>query len=640
MKIDSKAVGAPLYATFALLILCSPAAWPAVTCESLQSARVPSATITATQSITGGTFTPPTGAPITNLPPFCRVALTMAPSADSNIRVEVWLPTEDWTGRYQGTGGGGYTGAIGYGALAAGLRLGNAVANTDMGTAPATGGNGVALVGHPEKWLDFGSRSTHLMTVAGKTLVRAFYGRGPEYSYFTGCSTGGHQGLAEAQVFPDDYDGILAGAPGHNRTHLHTAFVWNYAIPRKAPGALIPAAKLTLLNNAVRAACVGKDGGLATDTFLTNPAKCQFDLAAVACSGADAPTCLTASELHTARKFYDGPRNPRTGDLIYPGWPLGTETGWSGRQGTTSPSFEGITAWALGADYNPLGVDFDSHMATVDSVVGPSVNFLSTDLSRFRARNGKLLMYHGTADSTVVSQDTINYYERMMSDERLGLGDLQSFARLYMVPGMGHCSGGNGPNVFDALSALIQWVEQGQPPEQIVATKFVNNNQTLGIEMTRPLCPYPQEPRYTGAGDTKSATSFACLDDGNRIAAELPGREYLAPLLIEANAPNSLNLRTSGGTVTIVLRIAHGSDTFLQWVPSNVRAEGAAAISGELSADGKTYVVKFNRSDLQGFDGGGQHGEHVDLMITGSLRHNGLNGLFATSATVTVNTGH
>src|SRR5205823_6397760 len=242
---------------------------------------------------------------------------------------EVWMPLAGWNGRYEGLGGGGYTGSINYTSLATALRASFAAAHTDMGTAPATGGNGSAIVGHPEKFLDFGSRSTHEMTVAAKTLVQAFYGAPANYSYFIGCSTGGHQALEEAQVFPDDYDGILGGAPGHNRTHLHTAFVWDYAVPHKTAGAFIPLSKLAVLNNAVLAACVGKDGGLATDSFLTDPRDCHFDPASLQCASGDAPTCLTAQQVDTAKKFYDGQRNPRTHALIYPGWPLGTELGWA-----------------------------------------------------------------------------------------------------------------------------------------------------------------------------------------------------------------------------------------------------------------------------------------------------------------------
>jgi feruloyl esterase len=602
-------------------------------CESLASVTIPFATITTAQSVPAGTFTPPIGAPINNLPAFCRVALTMAPSADSSIRVEVWMPTVGWTGRYQGTGGGGYTGSISYGALAAGLNLGNAVANTDMGTVPATVTNGTSLVGHPEKWLDFGSRSTHEMTVAGKFLVQAFYGQPANYSYFTGCSTGGHQGLEEAQVFPDDYDGILAGAPGHNRTHLHMTFVNNYKVPHTAPGSVISASKLTMLNQAVLNACVGKDGGVATDGFLTDPRKCGFDPATLLCTTGDAPSCLTASEVYTAKAFYDGLRNPRTGALIYPGWARGTETGWGGLQGTTSPAFPGILNWALGANYNPLTVDWDQDSATVDATLAPTVNFMSTDLSRFSGHNGKLILYHGFADPIVVTRDTITYYDRLRDEQGLSPEQLQSFARLFLVPGMGHCSGGPGPNTFDALTPLFNWVENGKAPESIVATR----SQGGTVLMSRPLCAYPKEAHYLGSGATNDAANFACVDDGtNDPSLENPAREYLSPLIIQASAPEALNLRNGGGKVVIVLSTPEGSDTFRQWLPSDIKAEGAAAMSGKLSDDGKQYVVQFNRVDLQSFNGGNPDRQDVDLMITGNLQHNGVRSLFATSATVKV----
>ena len=624
--------------------------------------------IATAQSVPAGTFTAPDGTVFTNLPAFCRVALTMSPAADSDIKVEVWMPSADWSGRYQGTGGGGYTGQLFYGELANALRLGYAVANSDMGTSPATIFNGIPITGHPEKWLDFGSRSTHEMTVAAKTLIRAFYGKAPDRSYFVGCSTGGHQGLMEAQVFPDDYDGILAGSPGHNRTHLHTAFVWDYVVSHKAPGVVIPPAKLALLNRAVLGACVGKDGGLSTDSFLTDPHDCNFDPATIQCMGADSPGCLTAAEVYTAKKFYDGPRNPRTGARIYPGWPLGSETGWVVLDGS-APAFEGILNWALGENYDRLAVDFDADVAKVDATLAPSVNFMSTELSRFTGHGGKLLMYHGTAEAIVVARDTINYYERIMAEQRLSLEQTQSFARLFMVPGMGHCDGGPGPNTFDALRPLVRWVENGIAPREIVATKFVNDSYQdfyhslplpvgPAIEMTRPICAYPAEARYQGAGDPKAASSFACISEGSEggehgqrhaalrqngdaddrdfSASELPAREYLAPLVIRADAPDVLDLRHRGGKVAIVLTVAPGSDNFHEWMPSNVEAEGARAVSGVLSRDGRTYVVRFNLDDLHSFTGGGSIGDKVDLMITGNLEHNGINSLFAASATVKV----
>ena len=603
----------------------------AATCESLSSVQIPYAMITTVQSVPAGTFQPPTGNPIANLPAFCRVALTMAPTADSNIRVEVWLPASTWTGRFRGLGGGGYTGTINYGALAGAVQGGFATANTDQGTSPAAGGNGVAIVGHPEKWLDFGSRSTHLMTVAGKILTQAFYGQAPNYSYFTGCSTGGHQGLEEAQLFPDDYDGILAGAPGHNRTHLHMTFVNNYKVVHTAPGSVISSSKLSMLNQAVLSACRGRDGGLATDNFLTDPRKCGFNPASLLCTAGDAPTCLTASEVYTASQFYDGLRNPRTGALIYPGWVRGSEIGWGSLQGTTAPAFPGILNWALGANYNPLSVDWDKDTETIDSTLVPTVNFMSTNLSRFVGHNGKLLLYHGFADPIVVTRDTITYYDRIRDEQKLTMDQVQSFARLFLVPGMGHCSGNAGPNVFDALPPLINWVENGSAPDFIIGSGSI-----AGTPMTRPLCPYPKQARYIGTGSVNDAANFACVDDGtNDPSLEISPREYLSPLTIVATA-SALNLRSGSGTVNIALSTPAGSDTFHQWVPSDIKAEGASAIAAKMSADGTLYVAVFNRADLRSFNGGKPDGQPVDLMITGKLQHNGISSGFAVSATVRV----
>ena len=633
-----------LYLTsLSVVALASRAAIAAGTpCESLASIEIPFATITTAQSVPAGTFTPPTGTPINGLPAFCRVALTVTPTSDSHINLEVWMPaTSGWNGRYLGTGGGGYTGAINYGSLAGGVEGGYAVANTDMGTIPATVLDGTALVGHPERWLDFGSRSTHEMTVAAKTLLQAYYGQPANYAYFSGCSTGGHQALEEAQIFPDDYDGILGGAPGHNRTHLHTAFVWDYAVPHKTAGAFIPPSKLALLNTAVLAACVGKDGGLTTDGFLTDPRDCNFDPAALQCASGDAPDCLTAQQVDTAKKFYDGPRNSRTNARIYPGWPLGSELGWAFLEDPAlfglpaAPAFEGITTWALGLSYNPLTLDFDTSMAKVDSVLAPTVNFMSTDLSRYRDGGGKLILYQGFADFIVSPLDTINYYHRIMTERNLTLAQEQSFVRLFMAPGMGHCGGGAGPNSFDALTPLVRWVEQGVAPNQIVATKYVNDDPTQGVKMTRPLCAYPQEARFSGLGDPNSAQNYACTADQlDEPVAELPAREYLAPLIIDARVePAVVNLKSSGD-LTVFLTTPPGSDDLTQWTITELRLEGSLLTHGGYSGNGHTFIAHFDRQALANFTGGTPLGQPVDLMITGLLQHDGSQSLFATSATV------
>ena len=318
-----------------------PAAAPTANCEQFAGASLPgNGAITAAVSVPAGSFTAPgTTTTYSNLPAFCRVSATLRPTPDSNINVEVWLPQgAAWNGRFVGTGNGGYAaGVVQYNELAATLQLGFAVANTDMGTAPSTALDGKPIIGHPERWIDWGYRSTHLMTVAAKRVVQAFYGNAAAYSYFAGCSTGGGQALHEAQQFPDDYDGILAGAPAENRTHLHTEIIWPYLVSHRTPDSLIPPDKTQLITNAVLAACATQSGGLPSDRHLTEPRACRWDPGQLLCQeGAnDTSQCLTPAQVDTARLLYDGPSDPRTGHLIYPGVPRSSESGstfdWASR---------------------------------------------------------------------------------------------------------------------------------------------------------------------------------------------------------------------------------------------------------------------------------------------------------------------
>ena len=526
----------------------------ATTCASLAGLALDDTTITAAQAVPTGTYTAPDGEVFPGLPAFCRVAATLTPSSDSNIRIEVWLPSAGWNGKYEGTGNGGYAGTIIYNGLADGLQRGYAVANTDMGTAPATTLDGSPLVGHPEKWKDWGYRATHVMTVAAKRIVHAFYGKHPRQSYFTGCSTGGEQALMEAQRYPEDYDGIVGGDPGHNRTHLHTAFVWTWRAGQRTPASVLGFDKLALLNSAVLAACGTQDGALRADGFLNDPRDCHFDPKALQCSGADAPTCLTAAQAQAATAIYDGPRNPSNNHLIYPGWPRGSEgipVIWPFLEGLLSPepAFDGLFKWVFGAAWDWRTFDFDRDVATVDTVLGPILNATDPDLGRFKAHGGKLILYHGQADAIVAPQDTINYYNEMVATQRRegdddghgghALEETQDFARLFLAPGMSHCGGGPGPNVFngadnlggprdpdhDVLSALDRWVTQGVAPEKIIATKYVNDNPAAGVATTRPLCVYPKLAHYKGAGDTSNVANFVCRSD-EPDANEVPAPEY------------------------------------------------------------------------------------------------------------------
>ena len=529
---------------------------PAATCESLVALSVPDTTITSAVSIPGPSFTAPDGRTYQEVPPFCRVTALATPSPDSLINIEVWMPSSGWNGRFEGTGNGGYAGniALDVPEMISGVKAGRTVAATDMGTAPSTNNDGDVLVGHPEKWVDFGYRATHVMTVVSKLIIAAFYGQPPRYSYFNGCSTGGQQALMEAQRFPDDYDGILGGDPANNRTHVHTAAVWNYKAFHTTPASFFTSDKIQLVTQSVVAACAVKSGGLATDAFLTDPRLCEWDPGALQCPTLDGPDCLTADQVQAARAIYDGARNPTNGHLIFPGSVKGSENasdlGWAAQESTPEPQFDSLFKWVFGPTWLWSTFDYDRDMADVDLVLAPILNANSTDLSGFKARGGKLLMYHGWADPIVAPQDMIDYHNRVVATQgkqaARALKETQTFFRLFMVPGMNHCSSGPGPNAFgnlysahivvppppasdaahDAFLALQEWVEHGVAPARIIATKYVNDLPSQGIQMQRPLCPFPAVPRYSGTGDTNDAASFVCIDD-HATNNPMPAPEYL-----------------------------------------------------------------------------------------------------------------
>ncbi len=509
------------------------------TCASLAGLALPHTTITAAQSIPAGTYTAPDGEVFANLPAFCRIAATLTPTSDSDIKIEVWMPDSGWNGRFLGTGNLGIGGLIQYGFLAGLLSFNYAVANTDMGTSPAATDplGGRVLTGHPEKQIDFATRSTYLMTVRSKQIIEAFYAERPNYSYFFGCSTGGQQGIHEALQFPGDYDGILAGAPGMNGTHNAAGNIWDYQAFNRSP-VNITAAQATAITAAVVKQCVGKDGGLRSDSFLTDPRDCHWDPAALQCMGgpADAAICLTAPQVGAVRKFYEGPINPRTGKRIYAGRTRGSESnnGYPAVLPTLATTTSFSPYWVFGNDFDWLTFDFDHDMDTFDDALAARLNANTADLEEFKSHGGKLLLYHGFADPQIPTLNTIAYYERLITSQvregghaeskrKEGLHRTQEFARLFLLPGVGHCIGGAGPDTFDGLSPLQQWVEQGIAPDQIVASKIINGVTTS----TRPICPYPALPRYRGAGDPAKASSFKCVADEDRDDNQPPAPEYL-----------------------------------------------------------------------------------------------------------------
>lgn len=490
----------------------------AATCDSLARLSLPHTSITTAELVPPGKLS---DAGLENLPAFCRVAATLSPVADSSIRIEVWMPVTGWNGRYLGTGNGGFAGRLVNRALASGLRGGYATASTDMGTAPPSGGNADALAGHPEKWTDWGWRATHEMTVAARQIIKAFYEQPIQYSYFQGCSTGGEQALMEAQRFPEDYDGISAGAPAHNRTRLHMQFIWDYAAGERDPESYIPAEKLNAVTKAAVAACKPFDAGLPTDDFLTTPLNCRWDPSALLCKAdaGDSASCLTPKQVEAVRKLYAGPVNPRTHQPVYVGLPRGSEYGWRWNMpppaSAREPVFDSLFKWVFGTQWDWRTFDFDRDVTTVDAQLAQRVNATSTDLGRFNALGHKLLMYQGWSDWVVPPEESVNYYLGVMAENRSGadhsqrsaLERTQSFYRLFMVPGMTHCNGGPGLTEFDRLAPVVRWVEQGVAPDALIASRTTN-----GTEMTRPLCPYPQVAHYKGSGDPNLAANFTCTD--------------------------------------------------------------------------------------------------------------------------------
>ncbi len=504
----------------------------AAECADLANLKIPKTTIKVAEAIPAGDYTASDKVKYAGMPAFCRVLASVKAAPDSDIEIEMWLPQSGWKGVFHGNGNGGFGGTLASGGIAAGVKRGYASATTDMGTAPATPLNGDPLIGHPRKWEDWGKLSTHVMTEVGKDIARAFYGQAPKHSYYTGCSTGGQEGLIEGQYYPNDYDGILIGAPVVNRTWGHAAVAWDYIAANLEPGHKLSDAKLTLLHNAAVSACSAKGNGLKSDPFISDPTKCDFDPAQLTCHGAGSDQCLTAAEVSTAKAFYSGPTN-HAGKATYYGWPPGSETGvltWAFLEAPFNapgePSFDGLFKWVFGPDWNWRTFDLDRDMPKVDAKLGPVLNGAMTgDFSRFKARGGKLIIFQGWADPIVAPYQTVALYEKLARK----FGRDQDFARLFMAPGLAHCGlGGTGLNGFesaqssmlpppaadarhDLFLALSDWVEDRKIPAEVIATRYLDNKDpSKGIAMQRPLCAYPQRAWYKGKGDPNDAGNFVC----------------------------------------------------------------------------------------------------------------------------------
>lgn len=503
-----------------LAVVLFSTALAATPCANLKSVSLPNTTITLTEMIPAGTFTPPAAPPAADgggarggggggqrggqpaaltVPAFCRVAATLHPTADSQIDMEVWLP-ENWNQKFQFVGGGGWAGVISYPAMATALQEGYATASTDTGH---KGGTANFAIGHPEKLVDFAYRAVHESTLKAKTIMTTFYDRPIKYSYWNGCSTGGRQGLMEAQRYPDDFDAIVAGAPANYQTHLHS---WDLSVSvpvLKDPAAVVPAAKATMLNKAVLAACDAKDG--VKDGLLNEPRSCKFDPSVLLCKAGDAENCLTAPQLEAVKRMY-APAKTKGGELVFPGKQPGSETSWTAIAGGQGPAGVSLGSFLVAydnANWDWKSFDLDRDLKVVDEKVGTIVNAVNPDLSAFKARGGKLILYHGWSDTAISPENTINYYSSVLS--KMGAKQ-ENWMRLFMIPGMGHCQGGPGPSQVNYMGALERWRESGVAPDQMQAYHVTNNR----VDMARPLCPYPQVAQYKGVGSTNDAANFVC----------------------------------------------------------------------------------------------------------------------------------
>jgi feruloyl esterase len=472
-------------------------------CASLKALPLAQATITSAEPVAAGPLRAGRGGrgAAVDVPAHCRVAITLAPSPDSHIEMELWMPVENWNGKFLAVGNGGWAGNIETGAIAAGLRRGYAAASNDTGH---KGGSASFVVGHPEKLVDFGYRAMHEMAVQSKAVIQAFYRTPPKLSYYQGCSTGGRQGLMEAQRYPEDFDAIIAGAPVYNVIHLNVSQVALQVDMLRNASRIVPREKVTLFANAVVNACDEKDG--VKDGILNNPRACTFDPGVLACKAADGADCLTAAQVDAARGAYL-PVKTSTGALVYPGRSPGFETGWRiPTPGTAinplfadSPRFIG----RQDPNWDVMSFDLDTDLALALKN-GGFIEASDPDLSRFKSRGGKLLLYHGWADPGPAPENTINYHASVASKLR---GPQDDWMRLFLMPGVGHCGGGVGPDQADFLGAIERWRESGAAPGEIVATRGAGRG---GAPMTRPLCPYPQVAKYKGTGSTNDAASFTC----------------------------------------------------------------------------------------------------------------------------------
>ena len=512
-------------------------------CKDLASLRLADVAITTAELVPAGEFARSQPAPLrADLPARCRVVGVIRPTADSQIGFEVWLPVSGWSGRYEQVGNGGLAGSIAYFLMVPAFLRGAASASTDDGHLSADGFDGQWAIGHPERLKDYGYRAVHLTAIAAEALVRAYYGRREEHSYFIGCSDGGRESLMEAQRYPEDFDGYLVGAPGFEVANSTIRHLYVYQrLHALGPDHQLTPAQLQAISARALEDCDGLDG--LEDGVLRDPRRCRFNAEELVCPNGGA-ACLTPEQARAVNAINQGPKDPATGERLAWGYSgtLGTEDRtWPGLL-TDAPPVQALVAQASAGIIGDLvygdprldlaSVDLVKAMRDARSRVDPIIDSSDPDLSRARALGRKILQFHGWADPNIAPEYSIAYFEAV--HRRMG-PDTSGFYRLFMVPGMPHCVGapGLGANnvgladkpsqLADAdhnwIAALERWVEKGVAPERMIATEFDLGDDpsprapvlgTTPVKSTRPICSYPKAAVYQGAGPVSEAGSFAC----------------------------------------------------------------------------------------------------------------------------------
>ena len=500
-------------AIFLAAMLCEAAPAAATSCEKLASFALPNARIDSAQVVAAGAFVPPAGPgvprggvaanPFASLPAFCRIAATLTPTADSDIKTEIWLPASGWNGKFQAVGNGGWAGTIPYPAIAAALSSGYAAAGTDTGH---TGNSADFALGHPEKLIDLAYRSIHEMTVQSKALISAHYGMPAKFSYYNGCSQGGRQGLAAAQKYPEDFNGIIAGAASWNQMRAHAAREALNLIVNKDADSIIPRSKYAMIHDAVLNACDASDG--VKDGVIENPMMCKFDYVQLLCKAGDNAECLTKGQVASAKTMTSPLTDPKTGKVLFEGHLMpGSELGWATLGGPeplslATSGMRNVVFKDRNWDYHAMNISTDVDLA--DKSDNGAMYSGDPNLKPFFDRGGKLLMYHGWTDQQVNPLLSVIYYNNVV--KTAGKDKAANSIELFMMPGMNHCQGGAGPDSFNKVKVIEDWVEQGKKPNQIIASHSTNGQ----VDKTRPLCPFPQVAKYKGTGSSDDAANFSC----------------------------------------------------------------------------------------------------------------------------------